>query len=113
MEKKFESILCKINAWLFQPLELCRCVIQIPYYLAYALIKAGFKEIKVHADRLKNSAKILMPIFYISVKLCANLVYGKFRRENKKTYEENTNFIININSLPLLLSRTVIIEAIK
>lgn len=83
------------------------------YYLAYALKKAGFKEIRLHTDRLKNSAKFLLLFFYLPVKMFGQLSLRRFRRDREKIFEENTEFLGKINSLPLLLSRTVIIEAVK
>lgn len=83
------------------------------YYLAYALKKAGFREIKLQTDRLKNSAKILTLIFYVPIRIFEKLIFRGFKKEKNITFEENMEILSKINSLPLLLGRTVIVEAIK
>jgi SAM-dependent methyltransferase len=83
------------------------------YHLAYAFKKAGFREIRFHTDRLKNSAKILTLLFYLPIKVFERIIFYEIKKENKNTYEENYEFLKKINSMPLLLSRTMIIEAVK
>jgi SAM-dependent methyltransferase len=83
------------------------------YYLAYAMGKAGFREIRFHADRLKNSAKFLMLLFYLPIKVFERIIFYEIKKENRNIYEENYEFLQKLNSIPLLLSRTIIIEAIK
>jgi len=83
------------------------------YFLLYSLKKAGFQKIKLHTDRFKKSAKLLMLLLYFPIKIFWKLFFKRFKEKNKSVYEENINFIRSINSLPILLSRTVIIEAIK
>lgn len=83
------------------------------YYLAYSLKKAGFREIKLHTDRFKNSAKILALLLYIPIKIFEKIILRRFIKEEPVTYQENLEITSMINSLPLFLGRTVIIEAIK
>lgn len=84
-----------------------------PYYLAYSFKKAGFKMIKFHTDRLKNSAKLLLPLFYLPIKISEKISFKKFEKKNKYIHKENDDIISNINSMKLLLGRTLIIEAVK
>jgi SAM-dependent methyltransferase len=83
------------------------------YYLAYAMKKAGFREIRFHTDRLKNSAKFLTLLFYLPIKIFERIIFYEIKKENKNTYEENYELLKKLNSIPLLLSRTIIIEAVK
>jgi len=83
------------------------------YFLAWAFKKAGFHKIYLHTDKLKNSAKFLAVFFYIPIKLLGKLIFSKIKRCNPHIYRENVMILSKINSLDLLLSRTVIIEAIK
>jgi len=83
------------------------------YYLAYAMKKAGFKEVRFHTDKLKNSAKFLSAILYLPIKIFEKIIFSKFKKENKTIYAENLKIISIVNSAPLLCGRTVIIEAIK
>lgn len=83
------------------------------YYLVYALKKAGFRKVRFHTDRLKNSAKFLSAFLYLPVKVLEKTIFSSFKRENRTIYEENLRIITRVNSASLLLGRTVIIEAIK
>lgn len=83
------------------------------YYLSYAMKRAGFREIKIHTDRLKNSARLLSAFSYLLIKIIEKMIFRKFKKDLKNIYDENLKIISNINSAPLLLGRTVIIEAIK
>jgi SAM-dependent methyltransferase len=83
------------------------------YYLAYAMKKSGFRKIIFHTDRLKNSARFLTLLFYLPIKLFEKVLFNEFKKENKDIYKENYEFLKKLNSISLLLSRTIIIEAIK
>ncbi len=83
------------------------------YYLVYALKKAGFKQIKLHTDRHKNSGKIILLLLYTPIKILGEIISIKFKKKHTNTYRENFDFISKLNSFRLLLGRTVIIEAIK
>jgi SAM-dependent methyltransferase len=83
------------------------------YYLAYAMKKAGFREIRFHTDRLKNSAKFLTLLFYLPIKVFEKLILNGIKKEDRNAYKENYEFIKKLNSISMLLSRTIIIEAIK
>jgi len=83
------------------------------YYLTYAFARAGFGEIKVHTDRLKNSARILTLPLYGPIRLFEKIVFHKLRKKERQIYEENLGAIQQINSSRLLLGRTAIIEAVK
>ncbi|MDI1471844.1 MAG: class I SAM-dependent methyltransferase [Thermodesulfovibrio sp.] len=83
------------------------------YYLAYAFKRAGFREIRFHTDRLKNSAKFLLFFFYLPIRILEKLIMRKIKRDDLGVYIENQEILREINSFPMLLGRTLIVEAIK
>lgn len=83
------------------------------YFMEYILRKAGFQEIHVHTDRIKRSAKLFSLLFYLPIKVFEKIIYLNMKRENRIIYEENRSLLKQINSRPLLLGRTVILEAVK
>jgi SAM-dependent methyltransferase len=83
------------------------------YYLAYSLKKAGFREIRMHTDKIKRSAKLLACFFYPLVKLLEKVIYRRMRMKNEIIFSENRTILSTINTLPMLLGRTLIIELVK
>lgn len=83
------------------------------YYLVYFLKKVGFSNIKLHTDRLKNTAIFLLPIFYFMIKLVSAVSVINLKKYNRTLYKENSKFLKTMNSLQILLGRTVILEAKK
>jgi SAM-dependent methyltransferase len=83
------------------------------YYISYAFKKAGFEKIMFHTDRLKNSAKLLFPLLYLPIKISEAVMFRKFQEKRPEIYEENYRLLSRLNSIPLLLGRTAIIEVVK
>ncbi|HAS53015.1 MAG TPA: class I SAM-dependent methyltransferase [Nitrospiraceae bacterium] len=83
------------------------------YYLTYIAKRVGFKEIRIHTDRLKRSARLLALFLYPLIKIGEKILFRKMKRENKHIFEDNFELISNINSFNILLGRTLILEAIK
>lgn len=83
------------------------------YYLVYIAKIVGFKQIKIHTDRLKRSARLLALFFYLPIKIGEKILFKKMKKKNKHLFEDNYEFISNINKFDILLGRTLILEAIK
>lgn len=83
------------------------------YYLVYMLERTGFKNIRVHTDRQKVSAKALSCLLKVFIKIGEKIVFRKMRKDNGSVFEENADYLRQINSSSLLLGRTVILEAVK
>ncbi|MCX8026651.1 MAG: class I SAM-dependent methyltransferase [Thermodesulfovibrionales bacterium] len=84
-----------------------------PYYIYYALTKAGFRDIKIHPDRYKNVCKYLLPFFYLPIKISNAIVLKSFKSANTSIFVENADILKILNSIPVLLSRSLVIEATK
>lgn len=83
------------------------------YYLVYMMKKAGFSKIRLHTDRTKRSAKLLLSLVYVPLKIVEKLLFRRMKKVDKKSFEENFEFLQQINTLPILLGRTVILELSK
>ncbi|HET7585537.1 MAG TPA: class I SAM-dependent methyltransferase [Gemmatimonadaceae bacterium] len=84
------------------------------YYLAYALRRAGFRSVVPHFDRRKRSA---MALGILLGPLVAAMHAGAQRRWRRKlsalTLEENAELLPHLNSVGMLTSRSVIVEAVR
>lgn len=83
------------------------------YYLAYIFTKAGYKKISLHYDKLKKTGMFYAVLFYPFIKFFEKLIFRGFKKAAPAVYQENETTLRQINSLMLLASRTVIIEAVK
>ncbi|MEW6718855.1 MAG: SAM-dependent methyltransferase, partial [Thermodesulfobacteriota bacterium] len=83
------------------------------YYLAYILRKAGFREVRMHTDKHKRSAMALACLLYPAVKLLEIPVFRRMERKNAAVFDENRPILSAINDAPMLLGRTLIVEAVK
>lgn len=83
------------------------------YYLAYFLKKLGFADIRLHTDRFKNTAILLLPIFYFVIRFVSAVWIANIKTYNRRLYQENSEFLRSMNSPKILLGRTVILEAKK
>lgn len=82
------------------------------FFLAHSLAEAGFEDIEVSIDKKQSSAYPLMLIFYPLI-----LLFGarSFSREKRKGFINNSNqhLIEPINSIEMLLGRTIVVSARK
>ncbi|UCF42235.1 MAG: class I SAM-dependent methyltransferase [Planctomycetota bacterium] len=83
------------------------------YYLAYILNRAGFRDIKLHFDRRKKSATALLILFYLPILLGHAWFRLRMKGRNRAIYMENKRVLTRINSLNMLICRTLIIEGTK
>jgi SAM-dependent methyltransferase len=82
------------------------------FFLAHSLAEAGFEDIEISIDKKQTSAYPLMLIFYPLI-----LLFGarSFSREKRKGFINNSNqhLIEPINSIEMLLGRTIVVSARK
>ncbi len=82
------------------------------FFLAHALAEAGFDDIQIKIDKKQTSAYPLMLVFYPLI-----LLFGlrSFSREKRKGFinKSNAHLIKPINSLNMLLGRTIVVSAVK
>jgi SAM-dependent methyltransferase len=83
------------------------------YYLAYAFRKAGFAGIRFHTDRLKNKARFLAAALYVPIRLYEKVLLRGIRKKSDSIFRENRDIVSVVNSVRILLGRTVIMEAVR
>ena len=81
------------------------------YYLYFFAKLAGFSEIRFHIDRVKKSAVVLSPLFFVASKLVSYVM--NVRRRRQPYWNENKSAVAAMNRWSTFVGRTIIIEAIR
>ncbi|MDQ6970802.1 MAG: class I SAM-dependent methyltransferase [Mariprofundus sp.] len=86
----------------------------IPYpYLAHALMSAGFNMPKLHIDKIQCPSLLWLIPFCLPIHIVAALVWRKERNRYKTLDKHNAPIIRQINSLNMLLGRSILVLACK
>ncbi len=83
------------------------------FYLAHALIDAGFDDVELDFDKPQRSAIPKLILLYPWIKLFGALA---FRREQTRFHTispENAPLVRAMNSTSMLLGRTIVVSAVK
>jgi ubiquinone/menaquinone biosynthesis C-methylase UbiE len=83
------------------------------YYLAYALRRAGFTEVRAEYDRFKSSARALLALFGPIVFVGNALFRRRMNRRKLLAAGENATILDAMSSVEMLTSRSVIAVATK
>lgn len=83
------------------------------YYLAYALLHAGARDVKPAFDRFKRSALLPLMVFGPILALGNALFRAKVRRKSPSVAAENAELLDSLNSFKMLTSRSIIAMARK
>jgi SAM-dependent methyltransferase len=83
------------------------------YYLAATMYRAGFRDVRLHFDRTKKSGLLLGLLFYPLIRLLHHRYLQTLKRKSPAVYAENRRLLADLNSLGMLSSRSVIVEAVK
>jgi ubiquinone/menaquinone biosynthesis C-methylase UbiE len=84
------------------------------FYLGHALLKAGFSDLKLSIDHFQRRSMIGLAFFYLPIRLIGTLALGRERRDNIQSITpENESLVRQINTVDLLLGRTLIVAAKK
>lgn len=83
------------------------------YYLVYFARVAGFREVRIHTDRRKRSAGFLAALLYLPIKLAERLLFSRMKRRTGQAFADSYELVSSVNSLDVLLGRTLIVEAVK
>ncbi|EAU55663.1 class I SAM-dependent methyltransferase [Mariprofundus ferrooxydans] len=86
----------------------------IPYpYLAHALMSAGFDMPHVTTDKMQFPSLYWLILFYIPIRLFASLAWKKERGKYKTLDRFNEPVINQINTVGMLLGRSIVVSATK
>lgn len=86
----------------------------VPYfYLAHALAESGFENIKLDIDKPQRSAFPKLLILWPLIFLFSKLAIRRERRKYGTVDASNEAYVDKVNSLKMLLGRTIVVSAEK
>lgn len=83
------------------------------FYLAHSLLDAGFEDVSVTVDKPQRSSIPKLLFWYIPIRFFGALAWRKEMKRYKTIDVANAPLVKAINSVDLLLGRTVIVSARK
>jgi SAM-dependent methyltransferase len=83
------------------------------FYLAHALLEAGFKKLDVGVDKLQRSGIPSFLLLWLPIRLFGWLAWRKETRKYRTIDEQNAPIVKTMNSTPLMLGRTIVVAAQK
>jgi len=83
------------------------------FYVAHALLDAGFPEVTPHIDRRQRSAMPKLVLLYPFIKLFGAWAMRKERLRYKTLDEANEPLVTAMSSVDMLLGRTIITKSVK
>ncbi|HYF37371.1 MAG TPA: class I SAM-dependent methyltransferase [Prosthecobacter sp.] len=83
------------------------------FYIAHALLDSGFENVTPHIDKVQRSALPKLVLLYPWIWLASRLAMAKERRRFKTLDEANEPLVRGMNTVEMLLGRTVLAKAIK
>lgn len=83
------------------------------FYLAHALMDAEFENVSVTVDKYQRSSWPKLVLIWPALKLFAAWAWRKETKRFKTIDKDNAPLVRQMNSLPLLLGRTIIVAARK
>jgi len=83
------------------------------FYLVHSFVDAGFSEIQIRIDKRQKSSLLWLVFLYFPIKFFSALLMRKEKDTYKTIDEHNESFVKKINSLDILLGRTIIVGGRK
>jgi SAM-dependent methyltransferase len=83
------------------------------FYLAHALLSAGFEHLRVSVDKFQRRSLLVFPLFFVLIHLGNIVVYRRDAKKYRTLREQNAWIVRAMNSSDLLLGRTLIVTARK
>ena len=83
------------------------------FYLAHALSDAQFKGMSLDVDKAQRSSIAALIILFIPIKLMGWISFQNEKRKYKTIDAHNAAIVKAMNSLPVLLGRTIVVSATK
>lgn len=83
------------------------------FYLIHSLIDAGFSNIQVSIDKPQGSSRFWLLFLYAPIKLFSAIIEKKEKRKYKTIDAHNQNYVSMMNSVDILLGRTIIVGCKK
>lgn len=83
------------------------------FYLAHALLDAGFADIQLSIDKKQGTSLFWLIIFYLPIQLFAALTTRKEKAKYQTIDRHNEPYVKQINSLDVLTGRTIVVGCSK
>jgi SAM-dependent methyltransferase len=83
------------------------------FYLSHSLIDAGFTDLKLTIDKRQSSSTFWLVLLYVPIKLFSMLIVRKEKRRYKTMDAHNEPYVAQMNSVDVLLGRTIVIGCSK
>ena len=83
------------------------------FYLIHSLIDAGFSNIQVSIDKPQGSSRFWLLFLYAPIKLFGSIIEKKEKRKYKTIDAHNQKYVRMMNSVDILLGRTIIVGCKK
>jgi ubiquinone/menaquinone biosynthesis C-methylase UbiE len=83
------------------------------FYLAHALREAEFRSLSLSFDKYQRSGILKLLLFFIPIRLFSKWIYRREITRYRTIDSENADLILEMNSLGMLLGRTIIVSARK
>ncbi|HET58563.1 MAG TPA: SAM-dependent methyltransferase [Deltaproteobacteria bacterium] len=84
-----------------------------PFYIMHALRETGFRNVDMTVDRYQRSGMLKLAFLWIPFLIMNTFITRREVRKYKTIDASNRDMVRQINSLPLLLGRTVVLSAVK
>ena len=83
------------------------------FFLAHSLVDAGFSNIDIAIDKVQGTSSLWLPILYFPIKMFSLKIVATEKNKFKTIDKFNEPFVKKINSLKILLGRTIIVGCKK
>ncbi|MDZ4286534.1 MAG: class I SAM-dependent methyltransferase, partial [Prosthecobacter sp.] len=83
------------------------------FYIAHALLDSGFEEVSAHIDKVQRSALPKLVFLYPLIWVASRFAMRRERRRFHTLDESNEPLVRGMNTVEMLLGRTVLAKAIK
>ncbi|MFQ5582299.1 MAG: class I SAM-dependent methyltransferase [Mariprofundaceae bacterium] len=83
------------------------------FYLAHALLDAGFDNIHCDYDKYQKSSIFWLILLYLPIKLIGGYTFHVEKTKYRTIDEHNVDLVQPINSIGMLLGRTIVMTASK
>ena len=83
------------------------------FYVAHSLLDAGFTDVTLRVDKFQRSAVPKLIFWFLPVKLFGALAWRKEVSKYKTIDAINAPLVKAMNSVPMLLGRTIVVAAAK
>jgi SAM-dependent methyltransferase len=83
------------------------------FYIGHGLMDADFDNVAVTVDKYQRSSIVKLILLWLPIRFFAALIWRKEVRRFRTINEDNAPLVRVMNTVPLLLGRTVIVSARK